>query len=199
MKPRRPPLRLRQSPPFKTTRVIANLRRLLRSKSNEKQKTRRVPGFLFSRGCHVASDTIPPSRLARSTDCCSAISGPGHSWRSPPALTTAFAEIPNSLGYSGIRAHDVFVAALPLAIIGDESAHAPACYRIGRIVMLHSIDNVRSSLNERLLQSAARIRAAADQLEPGRKRNALIIKAREVDFAIEINTWLSASELRSPT
>jgi hypothetical protein len=65
--------------------------------------------------------------------------------------------------------------------------------------MLHSIDNVRSSLNERLAQSAARIRASADQLEPGRKRNALIIKAREADFAIEINTWLSASELRSPT
>ncbi len=63
--------------------------------------------------------------------------------------------------------------------------------------MLHTI--VRPSLNDRLAQSALGIRAAADQLEPGRKRNALIIKAREVDFAIEINTWLSASELRSPT
>lgn len=65
--------------------------------------------------------------------------------------------------------------------------------------MLHAIDNVRPSLNDRLAQSAAGIRAAADQLEPGQKRDALIIKAREVDFAIEINTWLSASELRSPT
>jgi hypothetical protein len=65
--------------------------------------------------------------------------------------------------------------------------------------MLHTINSVRLSLNERLALSAASIRASADQLEPGRKRNALIVKAREADFAIEINTWLSASELRSPT
>lgn len=65
--------------------------------------------------------------------------------------------------------------------------------------MLHTINNVRLSLNERLALSAASIRASADQLEPGRKRNALIVKACEADFAIEINTWLSASELRSPT
>jgi len=71
--------------------------------------------------------------------------------------------------------------------------------QIGRIAMLHTINNVRSSLNDRLEQSAASIRASADQLEPGRKRNALIVKAREVDFAIKINTWLSASELKSPT
>jgi hypothetical protein len=65
--------------------------------------------------------------------------------------------------------------------------------------MLHTINSVRLSLNERLALSAASIRASADQFGPGRNRNARIVKAREADFAIEINTWLSASELRSPT
>jgi hypothetical protein len=52
-------------------------------------------------------------------------------------------------------------------------------------------------LNERLAQSAAGIRAAAYQTQPGPRQDALLAKAKE--FAIEINSWLSAPELRVPT
>jgi hypothetical protein len=54
-------------------------------------------------------------------------------------------------------------------------------------------------LNERLAQSAAGIRAAAYQTQPGPRQDALLAKANEVEFAIEINSWLSAPELRVPT
>lgn len=54
-------------------------------------------------------------------------------------------------------------------------------------------------LNERLAQSVAGIRAAAHQTQPGPRQDALLAKAAEVDFAIEINSWLSAPELRMPT
>jgi hypothetical protein len=65
--------------------------------------------------------------------------------------------------------------------------------------MLHTINNVRPSLNDRLTQSAINFRAAADLLAPGPKHDALIAKAHEADVAIEMNAWLSSSELRSPT
>lgn len=66
--------------------------------------------------------------------------------------------------------------------------------------MLHTImQNERPSLNLQLAQSATAFRAAADRLAPGPKYDALIAKAHEADVAIEMNTWLSSSELRSPT
>lgn len=66
--------------------------------------------------------------------------------------------------------------------------------------MRHAIShNVRPSLNDRLAQFATDFRIAADRFEPGSERDALIAKARAADVAIEMNVWLSSSELRSPT
>ncbi len=66
--------------------------------------------------------------------------------------------------------------------------------------MLHTItQNAGPSLNERLARSAIDFRAAADRLAPGPRHDALIAKAREADVAIEVNAWLSSSELKAPT
>lgn len=66
--------------------------------------------------------------------------------------------------------------------------------------MLHAItQNERPSLNDRLAHSAIIFRAAAGRLAPGAEHDVLIAKAHQAEAAIEINSWLSSSELRSPT
>ena len=54
------------------------------------------------------------------------------------------------------------------------------------------------SLNERLELEAARLRAQAEQLPFGQKREELIRKAHQAETATHIDEWLSSPGLRAP-
>ncbi|MBR0973228.1 MULTISPECIES: hypothetical protein [Bradyrhizobium] len=55
------------------------------------------------------------------------------------------------------------------------------------------------TLNERLADEAARLRAEARALAPGRRREMLLRKARQDETAIHIDAWLQSPGLRAPT
>lgn len=54
------------------------------------------------------------------------------------------------------------------------------------------------SLNERLEQEATRLRAQAEQLPFGQRREELIRKAHQAETATRIDAWLSSPGLRNP-
>lgn len=65
--------------------------------------------------------------------------------------------------------------------------------------MFHTSNKVAvSSLKARLARSAIEHRTAAYRLEPGLKREALIMKAHEAEATIQIDDWISSSSLRAP-
>jgi hypothetical protein len=54
------------------------------------------------------------------------------------------------------------------------------------------------SLSERVDQEATLLRAQAEKLPHGSKRETLIRKAREADTATHIDEWLDSPGLRAP-
>lgn len=54
------------------------------------------------------------------------------------------------------------------------------------------------SFGQRLAHEAQHARETAVTLPPGKKRDALLEKARLADLAARMNGWLSASGLKSP-
>jgi hypothetical protein len=54
------------------------------------------------------------------------------------------------------------------------------------------------SFGQRLANEAQRAREIAVTLAPGKKRDALLEKARLADLAAHINGWLASPELKSP-
>ncbi|MBR1153618.1 hypothetical protein [Bradyrhizobium sp. JYMT SZCCT0428] len=54
------------------------------------------------------------------------------------------------------------------------------------------------SLNERLEQEAARLRAQAEQLPYGPERDKLMRKARHLETATHVDEWLSSPGLQAP-
>jgi hypothetical protein len=54
------------------------------------------------------------------------------------------------------------------------------------------------SLNERLEQEAARLRAQAEQLPYGPEREKLMRRARQAETATHVDEWLSSPGLQSP-
>lgn len=55
------------------------------------------------------------------------------------------------------------------------------------------------TLQERLAEEAARLRARACELPPGARRDTLLEKARQDETAIRIEAWLQSPGLRPPT
>jgi len=53
------------------------------------------------------------------------------------------------------------------------------------------------SLNERLEQEAARLRAEAEKLPPGPERDEHLRKARQAETASHVDEWLSSPGLQS--
>jgi hypothetical protein len=51
---------------------------------------------------------------------------------------------------------------------------------------------------ERLAHEAERLRQQARTLPAGKKRDALVRKARQIDIASHIDEWLSSSGLQTP-
>ncbi|MBR1193261.1 hypothetical protein JQ574_22655 [Bradyrhizobium sp. AUGA SZCCT0158] len=54
------------------------------------------------------------------------------------------------------------------------------------------------SLNERLEQEAARLRAQAEQLPYGPVRDKLMRKARQLETATHVDEWISSPGLQAP-
>ena len=54
------------------------------------------------------------------------------------------------------------------------------------------------SFGQRLANEAQRYREMAETLPLGKKRDALLEKARKADLAARVNGWLSSPELKSP-
>jgi len=55
------------------------------------------------------------------------------------------------------------------------------------------------TLNERLADDVARLRAEARRLAPRRRREILLRRARQDEAAIRIEAWLHSPGLRAPT
>jgi hypothetical protein len=55
-----------------------------------------------------------------------------------------------------------------------------------------------SSLNERLLEEAERLRGRARAMSPGIEQSELLHAARRHDVAIHMNEWLASPGLRPP-
>ncbi|MBR0741499.1 hypothetical protein JQ581_31660 [Bradyrhizobium liaoningense] len=55
------------------------------------------------------------------------------------------------------------------------------------------------TLTERLADEAARCRAEARALAPGRRREMLLRRARQDEMAMQIDAWLQSPGLRAPT
>ncbi|MGY3034591.1 ClpP class serine protease [Bradyrhizobium sp. USDA 4354] len=56
-----------------------------------------------------------------------------------------------------------------------------------------------TTLTERLADEAARCRAEARMLAPGRRREMLLRRARQDETAMQIDAWLHSPGLRAPT
>jgi hypothetical protein len=54
------------------------------------------------------------------------------------------------------------------------------------------------SLEERLSEKAKRLRAEAELLPPGARRDEMISKARQAETASHLNEWLTSPGLRPP-
>lgn len=54
------------------------------------------------------------------------------------------------------------------------------------------------TLTERLADEAARLRAEARALAPGRRREMLLRRARQDETAMQIDAWLHSPGLRAP-
>lgn len=55
------------------------------------------------------------------------------------------------------------------------------------------------TLAERLADEAARLRAEARALAPGRRREMLLRRARQDETAMQIEAWIHSPGLRAPT
>ncbi|GLR97921.1 MULTISPECIES: hypothetical protein [Bradyrhizobium] len=55
------------------------------------------------------------------------------------------------------------------------------------------------TLSDRLADEAARCRAEARTLTPGRRREMLLRQARQDETAMQIEAWLRSPGLRAPT
>lgn len=55
------------------------------------------------------------------------------------------------------------------------------------------------TLNERLADDVARLRAEARRLAPGRRRETLLRRVRQDEAAMQIDAWLRSPGLRAPT
>jgi hypothetical protein len=55
------------------------------------------------------------------------------------------------------------------------------------------------TLGERLIKEAKLARERAEQLPPGKEKEALLEKAREADVTARIDEWLNSPGLRGPT
>lgn len=55
------------------------------------------------------------------------------------------------------------------------------------------------TLHERLAAEAAKLRAQARSLAPGRQREMLLRRARQDETAMQIESWLNSPGLRAPT
>jgi hypothetical protein len=54
------------------------------------------------------------------------------------------------------------------------------------------------SFEDNLAEQAMRLQAQARALPPGKQRDALLRKVRQIDTATRINAWLQSPGLRSP-
>lgn len=58
---------------------------------------------------------------------------------------------------------------------------------------------VKPPLEEKWKLLADKTRKEAEELPPGRARDAMLAKARQLDTASHVNEWLSSPGLRKPT
>ena len=64
--------------------------------------------------------------------------------------------------------------------------------------MKHVRSKPDKAVGERLIKEARLAREKAEQLPPSTEREALLMKARAVDIAANIEEWLNSPGLRSP-
>jgi hypothetical protein len=55
------------------------------------------------------------------------------------------------------------------------------------------------SFEDQLAEAAAKLRAQAQKLQPGKQRDELLRKLRQIDTAAHVNEWLKSPGLRPPT
>ena len=63
---------------------------------------------------------------------------------------------------------------------------------------MSEIRHAMEPLEERLALEAARLRAAAKKLKPGKRRQELLRKAREAEVAAGISSWITSPGLLPP-
>jgi hypothetical protein len=54
------------------------------------------------------------------------------------------------------------------------------------------------SFEDQLAETAAKLRAQAQKLQPGKQRDELLRKLRQIDTAAHVNEWLKSPGLRPP-
>jgi hypothetical protein len=90
--------------------------------------------------------------------------------------------------------------ARPMASIGDENAScAPAPTHRERRMLVRQGPEQSSTFEYRLAQEAINLRKQAKGMPLGVRRDELLRKARQIDVAVEVNTWLTSPRLRAPT
>jgi hypothetical protein len=63
---------------------------------------------------------------------------------------------------------------------------------------MKSTSSTQLSFNERLTAQAKLLKQEAQSLPPGRPRDALVRRVRQIEAAVKVNDWLSSPGLQAP-
>lgn len=63
---------------------------------------------------------------------------------------------------------------------------------------MKSSNSIQLSFNERLAAQARLLKEEAESLPPGRPREALLRRVRQIEAAVKVNDWLSSPGLQAP-
>jgi hypothetical protein len=59
-------------------------------------------------------------------------------------------------------------------------------------------DQPKLSFDQRLMQEALRIQEQVESMPPGKNRELLVRKARQLQTALHVNEWLSSPGVKTP-
>jgi hypothetical protein len=87
----------------------------------------------------------------------------------------------------------------PVAFIGDENANCAPALPLG-MEQRHATTPFQNILSfpDRLEQEAKALKEQARKIRPGKEREMLLRKARQLETAVHINEWLTSPGLQAP-
>lgn len=110
------------------------------------------------------------------------------------AVTRALKSSARSLRQQPARrsAHRNFCISISVVLHGERASKRQPCFRKATVMSSRTRVKHEISLGQRLANEAQRAREMAVTLPAGKKRDALLEKARFADLAAGINNWLAS-------